>query len=216
LKKFTRCINKFFKQAALNINEIELVAPTGFVRWWAETSPSRFAAWPFATSEHGPNPPYINVKQENLYLAAIQALPFFADWLHGDTNTYLLFRRVGLHFRAPTPSSAFVSAAAVRVKSEATISTPLGSDTSSSRTLRSYPSGLSLGGPHAPRRPSRADLPGSPWPNRGIVRLLPALAFLAAVVGCAGSGVTTITRSLVLRNNGLGTVASAWRHFSSC
>jgi len=89
LKKFTRCINKFFKQAALNINEIELVAPTGFVRWWAETSPSRFAAWPFATSEHGPNPPYINVKQENLYLAAIQALPFFADWLHGDTNTYL-------------------------------------------------------------------------------------------------------------------------------
>lgn len=54
------------------------------------------------------NPPYINVKQENLYLADIQGLPFFADWLHGDANTYLLFLRVGLHFLAPNGVLAFI------------------------------------------------------------------------------------------------------------
>lgn len=54
------------------------------------------------------NPPYITVKKENLYLTDIQALPFFADWLHGDANTYLLFLRVGLHFLAPNGVLAFI------------------------------------------------------------------------------------------------------------
>jgi SAM-dependent methyltransferase len=54
------------------------------------------------------NPPYINVKQENLHLADIQASQFYANWLHGDANTFLLFLRVGLHFVAPNGSVAFI------------------------------------------------------------------------------------------------------------
>jgi hypothetical protein len=34
-----------------NINETNVVAPTGFVRWWAKTSRFQFTAWPLATSE---------------------------------------------------------------------------------------------------------------------------------------------------------------------
>jgi hypothetical protein len=41
----------FLKPGAKNANNFELVAPTGFVRWWAKTSSSRFVAWPSATSE---------------------------------------------------------------------------------------------------------------------------------------------------------------------
>lgn len=54
------------------------------------------------------NPPYINVKNEDLYLSDIQSLPFFADWLHGDTNTYLLFLRIGIHFLAPNGTLAYI------------------------------------------------------------------------------------------------------------
>jgi hypothetical protein len=54
------------------------------------------------------NPPYINVKQENLYLSDVQALPFFSTWLHGDANTYLLFLRVALHFLSPNGVLAFI------------------------------------------------------------------------------------------------------------
>lgn len=54
------------------------------------------------------NPPYINVKLENIYLSDIQNLPFFENWLHGDANTYLLFIRVALHFLAPGGIMAFI------------------------------------------------------------------------------------------------------------
>src|SRR5712692_11994642 len=43
------------RESPTGLDQHGLGSPTGFVRWWAKTSPSRFAAWPLATSEHRPN-----------------------------------------------------------------------------------------------------------------------------------------------------------------
>ena len=45
------------------------------------------------------NPPYINRRQENIE-EDYSSYPFFTETLSGDTNTYLLFLRLGIHYLA--------------------------------------------------------------------------------------------------------------------
>jgi hypothetical protein len=53
------------------------------------------------------NPPYINRRQEELG-ADYASYPFFSEALSGDTNTYLLFLRLGMHYLAQAGTLCFI------------------------------------------------------------------------------------------------------------
>lgn len=53
------------------------------------------------------NPPYVNSRQEEIP-TDYRSIPFFNDALAGDTNLYLLFVRLGLHYLADGGTMAFI------------------------------------------------------------------------------------------------------------
>lgn len=53
------------------------------------------------------NPPYVNARQETM-TAEYRTIPFFAEALSGDTNLYLLFVRLGLHYVATGGCMVFI------------------------------------------------------------------------------------------------------------
>lgn len=53
------------------------------------------------------NPPYVNSRQE-IMSTEYRTIPFFAEALSGDTNLYLLFVRLGLHYVATGGRMVFI------------------------------------------------------------------------------------------------------------
>jgi hypothetical protein len=53
------------------------------------------------------NPPYINRRQET-FETDYASFPFFREALSGDTNTYLLFMRLGMHYMAQGGTLCFI------------------------------------------------------------------------------------------------------------